>query len=281
METLSQNFSKRAIVISSAPDNVSSPEIRTQHISEFHSDADSDKVAHSSELPLTYFNPELEIISASDSSNYGISRILHGGQRKATACAARSFIAAEKDYIKLGKQALAIIFVVKYFQKMLHGTHFMPVKEHKPLLPLFKVKKRIPFFTYNRLKRLVTMLDNCVIAVVKFKSEVHQILIESIRRLPVTAETVCANTTDVEILLKPNDETCSKLPRRKVLARNFVYWPQVDAEINKFCQKCRLCQNAAKATPKCLEQPWPASDEPCESIHWDYAGLINGRSSLT
>ncbi|KER18839.1 hypothetical protein T265_12134 [Opisthorchis viverrini] len=68
--------------------------------------------------------------------------------------------------------------------------------------------------------------------------------------------------------------------RMKGLARSFVYWPQMDAEIEQFCQKCELFQMAAKAPPECPEQPWPKSKKPWERIHLDYADPVNGQTYL-
>ena len=59
------------------------------------------------------------------------------------------------------KEALAIIFAVKKFHKMLYGRHFTLTTDHKPLISIFGSKKGIPVYTANRVQRWATMfLDN-------------------------------------------------------------------------------------------------------------------------
>ncbi|CAH8529728.1 unnamed protein product [Dicrocoelium dendriticum] len=330
---------------------------------------DTVKTALSSDLLLTHFNPNLEIVVASDASNYGvgavISHVFPGGEEKAIAHAARSLTVAEKNYSQIEKEALAIVFAVKRFHKMLYGRHFKLITDHKPLLSIFGSKKGIPVFTASRLQRWATVLlaydfsiqyrstqqlgqadalsrllgshlkenDDCVIASVKFESEVQRILVDSVRELPVTSDTIRAETAQDDILLKvigfvqsswPNVRNSNELqpffnrrgslsvvdsclmfgdrvvvPRKlrkrilqqfhsghpgtsrmKALARSFVYWPQMDAEIEQFCQSCESCQQAAKAPPRCSWHPWPESEKPWQRIHLDYAGPINGQSYL-
>ncbi|OON15091.1 hypothetical protein X801_09113 [Opisthorchis viverrini] len=50
----------------------------------------------------------------------------------------------------------------------------------------------------------------------KFESEVHQILIESVRRLPVTAETISENTINEEILLEVMNYIQTKWPNGEI-----------------------------------------------------------------
>ena len=189
-----------------------------------------------SDLLLTHFNPELEIVVASDASDYGIgaviSHIFPDKSEKAIAHAARSLTPAERNYGQIEKEALAIVFAVKRFHKMLYGHHFTLLTDHKPLLAIFGSKKGIPAYTANRLQRWATILlaydfnikyqsthsigqadalsrlikaqsnepEEVVIAQVSSESEILQLVSDSFRALPVTFNMVKNATLEDPIL---------------------------------------------------------------------------------
>ena len=81
-----------------------------------------------SDLFLSHFDPNLDIIVASDASTHGVGAcILHkwkDGKVRPIAFASRSLIQADRNYSQIEKEALAIIFAVKKFNRNIHGRRF-------------------------------------------------------------------------------------------------------------------------------------------------------------
>ena len=79
---------------------------------------------------LVHYNPESDIIVASDASSHGIGAcILHkmpdgSKKKKPVAHASRSLLPSEKHYSQIVKEALAIIFAVTKFHRYLHERFF-------------------------------------------------------------------------------------------------------------------------------------------------------------
>ncbi|CAI2738162.1 unnamed protein product, partial [Dicrocoelium dendriticum] len=179
-----------------------------------------------SDLMLTHYDPTLEIVVAADASKYGVGAVIShkfaDGSEKAIAHAARSLSPAEKNYGQIEKEALAIVFAIKKFHKMLYGRRFTLLTDHKPLLAIFGSKAGIPVYTANRLQRWATALlaydfavkytatkdigqadalsrllelqqhqqEESIIAAISLESEVNQVLMENFRKLPVTFDMV-------------------------------------------------------------------------------------------
>lgn len=87
-----------------------------------------------------------------------ISHLFTDGSEKAVAHAARALTKTEKNYSQIEKEALAIVFAVQKFHKMLYGRRFTLLTDHKPLLAIFGSKKGIPIYTASRLQRWATLL---------------------------------------------------------------------------------------------------------------------------
>ena len=191
-----------------------------------------------SDLALAHFDPEKEIVLATDASDYGVgAALLHkykDGTTKAIAHASRTLIAAEKNYSQIEKEALAIMFGIKKFNRFLHGRPFMLQTDHKPLLAIFGSKKGIPTHTANRLQRWAVALLNyqfrmehvssrklghadalsrlipkqngsfeeTVIAALKDEDECANLVCNAIRELPVTLEEVKKEAAKDEFINK-------------------------------------------------------------------------------
>nr|VZI15298.1 unnamed protein product [Spirometra erinaceieuropaei] len=152
------------------------------------------KSMQSSDLLLTHYDPTLPIVVAADASNHG-------------------------NYGQIEKEALALVFAVKKFHKLLYGRHFTLLTDHKPLLSIFGSKKGIPVYSASRLQRWATILlgydfdirycrttdfgqadalsrlisnqqepeEDTVIAVISIEDDVRRQLSDAIRGIPVTA----------------------------------------------------------------------------------------------
>jgi len=69
--------------------------------------------------------------------------------------------------------------------------------------------------------------------------------------------------------------------RMKSLARNYVWWPHLDSDIEQHVKHCYPCQSSPNAPAKTPLHPWEWPTVPWQRIHLDYAGPIEGRMILT
>ncbi|PIO54605.1 integrase core domain protein [Teladorsagia circumcincta] len=65
-----------------------------------------------------------------------------------------------------------------------------------------------------------------------------------------------------------------------MLARNYVYWTNINQDIEKFVKTCRRCQETAKSPVKTTLCSWPLEDKPWNRIHADFAGPLDGKMYL-
>ena len=60
--------------------------------------------------------------------------------------------------------------------------------------------------------------------------------------------------------------------RMKALARSFVWWPQLDKDIEELVKNCEDCQQSRHLPPVAPLQPWEWPQRPWVRVHADYAG---------
>ena len=106
---------------------------------------------------LVHFQPDLELILASDASDYGVGAVLShrmaNGTERPIGYVLRSLNTAERGYSTIEKEALAIIFGVKKFNQFLYGQKFTLQTDHKPLEGLFNEKKGVSQQASPRVQR--------------------------------------------------------------------------------------------------------------------------------
>ena len=99
------------------------------------------KKIFTSNLFLSRFNVELDIIVASDASQYGIGacllHIIPDGSKQPIAFASRTLLQAVKHYSQIEKEGLSIIYAVSKFHRYLYGRHCTLQTDHKPLITIF------------------------------------------------------------------------------------------------------------------------------------------------
>ena len=57
----------------------------------------------------------------------------------------------------------------------------------------------------------------------------------------------------------------------KNLARNYVYWPDLDREIENISRSCEACGVVRDAPPRAVMHPWEFPLKPWQRIHADFA----------
>ena len=68
--------------------------------------------------------------------------------------------------------------------------------------------------------------------------------------------------------------------RMRALARGYVYWPNMDKQLEPLARTRAKCQLAAKSPRKSTLPSWPVPYLPWSRIHIDFAGPTNGQSFL-
>ncbi|XP_064462293.1 uncharacterized protein K02A2.6-like [Ornithodoros turicata] len=68
--------------------------------------------------------------------------------------------------------------------------------------------------------------------------------------------------------------------RTKAMARSFVWWPGIDADIESMIGRCTPCQLTRNMPSRDASHPWLPPQKPWSRLHLDYAGPFQGRTFL-
>ncbi|KFD63894.1 hypothetical protein M514_23885 [Trichuris suis] len=60
--------------------------------------------------------------------------------------------------------------------------------------------------------------------------------------------------------------------RMKALAHSYVWWPNIDSDIEHFVANCAACQTHQHMSPKGPVHPWEVPRNPWSRLHIDFAG---------
>lgn len=65
--------------------------------------------------------------------------------------------------------------------------------------------------------------------------------------------------------------------KMKAVARSYMWWPGIDAQIEQVSKTCQSCQLTQKAPGPSPLHPWTWPGAPWQRIHVDFAGPFQGR----
>ena len=66
----------------------------------------------------------------------------------------------------------------------------------------------------------------------------------------------------------------------KSLACSYVWWPDIDADLESQVKQCNQCQLNRPSLPAVLMHPWEWPDHPWDRVHVDYPGPFMGQMFL-
>ena len=73
-------------------------------------------------------------------------------------------------------------------------------------------------------------------------------------------------------VLQELHETHSGVSKMKSLARAYIWWPDMDSQIEQLVNSCPVCQESRPSPPAAPLHPWEWPSQPWSRIHIDYFG---------
>ena len=111
---------------------------------------------------LAHFDPSCPVGISRDASDAGVEAVLFhrckDNTERPIANALKTLTATQKRYPQIQKEALSIIFALKFHQ-FLYGKKFIFVTDHKPLISMFGPNTATPVLAANGLARWSLMLS--------------------------------------------------------------------------------------------------------------------------
>jgi len=75
-------------------------------------------------------------------------------------------------------------------------------------------------------------------------------------------------------------ECHSGIVRMKSIARSYIWWPKLDADIEELAKACSSCAQVQSAPGKAPLHPWSFPDRPWQRVHMDFLGPLFNRQWL-
>ena len=82
------------------------------------------------------------------------------------------------------------------------------------------------------------------------------------------------------IMLKLLHSCHSGVVKMKALARSYIWWPGIDAQIEQVTKQCFQCEQNSREPTRVPITPWLFPQRPWSRIHLDYAGPTEGKIIL-
>jgi hypothetical protein len=73
-------------------------------------------------------------------------------------------------------------------------------------------------------------------------------------------------------MLQELHETHSGVSKMKSLARAYIWWPDIDTQIEQLVKSCPVCQESRSSPPVAPLHPWEWPSQPWSRVHIDYFG---------
>ena len=80
------------------------------------------------------------------------------GSERSVAFVSRTLTKTQRRYVPIDKEALSIVWEMKWFHVYLYGRGFTLIIDHKPLTSVFHPEKGVPAMSAARLQRYVLFL---------------------------------------------------------------------------------------------------------------------------
>ncbi|XP_039312438.1 uncharacterized protein K02A2.6-like [Solenopsis invicta] len=263
-----------------------------------------------SPLVLIPYDPSLPLVLATDASKIGLGAVLShklsNGQERPIAYASRTLNSTEQRYPQIDKEALAIVWPTKlntnadYCSRIplpstINTIHRLQTEDTKLSQEEGKIYDEFDEFVLCQIRQLPvraeqiakeTCRDPHLGKIVK-TLEAGQDLARAGYKAPEVNYTLTANCllfehrivvpdTLQQSILNDLHAAHVGIVKMKGMARSFVYWPEIDADIERVAKSCAECAKDAHAPPKFRDHHWEYPKEPWERIHIDYAGPVEG-----
>ena len=82
------------------------------------------------------------------------------------------------------------------------------------------------------------------------------------------------------MVLNELHDTHSGVSKMKALARAYVWWPGMEAQITEMVKTCLVCQESRPTPAAAPLHPWEWPSQPWSRLHLDYVGPFLGRMFL-
>ena len=154
-------------------------------------------------------------------------------------------MAWERNYSKLDKEGLSLVFGVTKFHQYLHGMTFVLITDHRPLIGLFNEQRPVPQQASSRLQRWALTLAGYDYVIRHRSGEAHDNC-DALSRLPLPTESIKtpAPAEYVQLIQMLDDSPITSGDIRKwtqrdpVLSRVQRYvltgWPESDQTTQRF-----------------------------------------------